>query len=208
LKKIAVVFLFLSAVSLCFANGRRNGVEAGIGYHRMAETQSVSGIDVKTTIPSVAINFAAMTYFTEWAGVGMYGNIFFPQHIKFVLLGQPITVNRSAYDSLWGMDLLAGPVIMLYHSRFFSLPVSFGFHYSGLWTKAGGIKASQNEIGLGANITGNFHFTQSIYMYGRFQSAYDFYSWEKTKENGTIESNSGKVSVWSIEPCLGIGFRW
>ena len=213
-KKSILGFLLVCIGSLCFAKGQRENFEIGIGYHSITETQEVSGIDVKTTMPSFAINFAGETFYTEKVGVGAYGNLLIPQEFKVSARGQSVVVDRSAYDFLFAMDFLFGPAFVLHNNETLYVPLSVGIHYLHLWANAADGNISSNEIGFGANITGEYYFNSNMYFYGRFQLSFDFYSWGTAEiYNGygygyTSVSDSGNLSTWGIEPCIGIGFQW
>jgi len=211
MKKLFIVLLTLFPVIFCFAKGQRDSFEVGLGYHSITESQTVSGTEVKTTVPSFAINYAGITLYTEQYGLGVYGNLLFPQELKMSALGQSVTVDASAYDFLFAMDVLLGPAFMLYRSDSICIPLSAGLHYFQLWSNASGGKTSSSSIGLGTNITAEYHFNPKIYVYGRFQLSFDFYSWGTTETyNGygnSIKESSGKSMITTgIEPCIGIGF--
>ena len=212
MKKLLIVVLFFSAITFCFAKGQRDSFEIGLGYHSITEKQTVEGIEVKTKVPSFAINFAGITFFTDTVGIGAYGNFLIPQKFELSAMGETLTVDRSAYDFLLGLDFLIGPAFMLYKSENFCLPLSVGLHLFQLWanTEIGNTKT--NAFGLGTNITGEYHFNNVVYLYGRFQLSLDFYSWGKTEVYtgyGTAsQSFSESLITWGINPCVGLGFKW
>jgi hypothetical protein len=191
--------------------------EIGIGYHNDAETQTVSGVEAKRTVPSFAINFAWKDFPTERAGIAIYGNILFPHELTISAQGQSVTVDKSAYDFLLGLDGLIGPAFILYKNKNFCLPLAVGIHYHRLWGLVDSTSIVTNKIGLGANLSGEYHFHKNVYLYGRIQLSMDFYSWGTeeaavyTPERGyssESKSASGSLFAFSIEPCLGIGFQW
>jgi hypothetical protein len=213
MKKICIGALLFLSVSLCFAKGQRDSFEIGLGFHNITENQTVSGIDVKTTVPSFAINFAGETFFTDTVGIGAYGNLLFPQSLKLTAQGESVTVDRSAYDFLFALDFLIGPAFMLYKSDTFCLPLSAGIHWLQLWSVNDVASVTSSAIGLGVNITGEYHFNQTVYIYGRFQLSLDFYSWGTTEAftgygYSVSQSFAESITTWGIEPCFGIGFQW
>jgi hypothetical protein len=211
-KRFFVVFMLFVLGYTCFGKGERDSFEVGFGYHSITETAEVSGIEVKTTVPSYAINFAGVTFYTEKVGIGAYGNLLFPQEFKASAQGKSATVDKSAYDFLFAMDFLVGPAIMLYKNETFCLPLAVGLHYYHLWANAANGSTNSSEIGIGANITGECHFNPTVYIYGRFQLLFDFYSWGTVEVyNGYASASapiSGDTSVFGVEPCIGIGFQW
>ena len=213
MKRISIAVLLFLSVSLCFAKGQRDSFEVGIGFHSITEKQTVSGIDVETTVPSFAINFAGISLYTDTIGIGAYGNLLFPQSFKLSAQGQSVYVDKSAYDFLFAMDFLIGPAFMLYNNDTICVPLSAGIHYYQLWSVNSVGSTNTSEIGIGANITGEYHFTPKVYAYARFQLSLDFFSWGTTEVftgNGysVSQSNSGSLTTWGINPCIGIGFQW
>ena len=213
MKRAVVLTIVLLSAAFCFAGGKRSSIEAGVGFHRITETTQVSGIEIKTTVPSLAVNVAGIHYFSDRAGIGVYGNVLFPRKFKVTAQGQTAIVDKSAYDMLMAADALLGPVFMLYRGESFCLPMSFGFHWYSLWTEAGSASTNLNQIGMGANIAGEYHFGPKVYAFARFQLSCDFYGWGKAESvnqygNYITESESGKINIWSIAPSLGIAFKW
>jgi hypothetical protein len=215
MKRIVVGFLLVFVGSFCFAKGQRDSFELGLGYHSLTKTQTVSGTKIKTAVPSFAVSVAGETFYTEKIGIGAYGNLLIPQKFRVSTQGQSVTVDRSAYDFLLATDFLIGPAFMLYknENETFCLPLAAGLHYYHLWSDTGTEKTSSNEIGLGANITAEYHFNQKIYIYGRFQLSLDLYSWGTTEVysgyvSPSTSTSSGNLTTWSAEPSIGIGFQW
>jgi hypothetical protein len=208
-KKIAVGCLLFYMGLFCFAKGQRDSFEIGIGYHH-----SASGTEEEnTTIPSFAINFAGITFYTEKVGIGVYGNLIFPQEFRWTSQGQSTTVDKSAYDFFFSMDFLFGPAFVLYKSETIYVPLSFGLSYSHFRTNVADVFDSiSHDIGLGSTIAGEFHFNPSVYAYGRFQFSYGFYAWGTNQQHGSppVSSSTNLIEwgpKWAIEPCIGIGFQ-
>ena len=212
LKKILIALFVFFSISHCFAKGQRDSLEVGIGYHNAMESQNNLGSKDQRKMPSYAINLTGVTFNTEKTGFGAYANFLFPQKITMTEMGQSFTVDRSDYDFLFGVDLLFGPVIMLYKGDSFCLPLSAGIHYMHLWANAPGGNSNTNSMGIGANLASEYHFNKTIYVYGRFQLSFDFYTWGKTEidtEHGSKkESVSDSSATWGIQPCIGIGFTF
>jgi hypothetical protein len=200
-KKIVIGVILLLSVSLCFAKGQTEMFEIGIGYHGITETQDVSGNDRKTEIPSFGINLGVESYLTEIVGIGFYGNILFPQQYKMSAQGQSLTIEKSFYDTFFSFDFLFGPVFMLYKSETIRLPVSAGVHAYYLMADSDSRPSDgMMKVGAGTNITGEYHFNQTIYAYARFQLTFDF-----MELSG--RANTGSSTAWGIAPCIGIGFQ-
>jgi len=211
MKKIFVVSLLLFLCTLCFARGKRDSLELGLGYATFIETSQVSGYEVKTEMPSFAINLSGISFFTDKIGLGAYGNIMFPQKITMSAAGSSSTIDRSAYDFLMSLDMLVGPVFVLYQNEKFALPLAAGFHYFHAWFVSSAGSVDGTKLGIGTNLTGEYHFTPNIYLLGRLQVTLDFYDTTETEIYGygtASTSTFGSTTTWGIDPTIGIGFSF
>lgn len=216
MKKILIIFLVFSTASFCFAAGQRQSIEIGAGYHRrsgrLPENQTVLGIEVEAVIPSFAMSLSGVTFLTENVGIGAYVNFLFPQEFRTTAMGLTVTADRSDFDFIFGMGFLAGPTFMLFRSGPFSIPLAVGFHCHMLWANTTFLDTRLITIGLGSNITGEFHFNERIYAFARFQASVDLYSWATSQINtifGSMRSSiSGGIFTWAVNPSIGIGFKW
>jgi len=135
--------------------------------------------------------------------VGLYGNIIFP--LKAVNIPnnglfdlQDVT---DFHNFKFVMDLLIGPVFILYKNERFSFPISVGFHWVYFSTVFDNeFEYKNNYIGVGANIAGRYNINNLISIFARFQFAYDFY--------GFYKEGSALTKTWNISPSLGISFRF
>jgi len=225
-KTIILVLLFLS-VSPCFADGQSVRFEVGLGYQGLffngtltfnqPEPGSSDIIeDIKTTLHSFAINFAFIPYLTESFGFGFYGNILFTSPEEAVISVLPIS----------GFDCLIGPTFMLYNSEAKYVSFTPGMHLAAFFFNDMGLSdetkkdMSSYQIGLGANVTGEYYFTPKVYGYARFQLSYDLYSQfsrgGKYSPNNPIsgsgggsgaQDGKGSISAWNINPSIGLGYK-
>jgi hypothetical protein len=233
-KTIIGILLFLS-VSLCFADG--SVFELGVGYHGMINPQTRTfptgdGEHPGKTptdlgpISSFAINVAYAKYSENKIGFGIYLNFLMSQYYEFTPEGgetQIITKDVNKHTFHFSMDALLGPVFILYNTETIDVSMAVGAHwyyYLGHWIPELSTNSTFHQIGLGANVSGAYHFTSAIYAYGRFQLAYDLYSWYSTggtagKKDifGSYGGGGGNrissgVSAWNISPCIGLGYRF
>ena len=114
MKRIVFIAILVFLATICFAKGQRESLEIGIGVPYFIENTSVEGIDVKTEMSTFAISMAGISLYTDTVGVGAYVNFMFPQKLTMSALGESISINRSAYDFLWALDMLIGPVFILW----------------------------------------------------------------------------------------------
>ena len=209
MKRIIIGLLLFLSVSLCFAGGK---FEVGLGYHGMIFNGNLTFeanqdypeliMDINKNFPSFAINFAFIPYFTESFGFGFYGNF--------------LLSTKEGDFPINGLDFLLGPAFMLYSNETISVSLTPGMHMSIMLLDKTSLS---KQIGLGGNVTGEYHFTPKVYAYARFQLSCDLYSWYS--HGGTSSGNAlvgyggkkaqegnGDISAWNINPCIGLGFKW
>jgi len=95
---------------------------------------------------------------------------------------------------------------MLLKSETFYLPLSAGlsYNYLRIYQQSQNIEINKNIIGLGTNISGEYHFHPNVYGYLRFQLDFGFYSWGNIGE----KELSGSGLLLNFVPGIGIGFKW
>jgi len=216
MKKVAFFTIFLLLGCVCFARGQKESINFGVGLPYFIENQTVSGVDVKTEMESFAINLSGINLYNDTTGIGAYINIFFPSKFTLSAMGESATVDSSAYDFLQAMDMLIGPVFILYDSEKITVPLGAGLHIMQLLTTAGSISTSSYTFGLGANISGEYNVSEKVYFFVRLQLTLDFYSTGSAeqyvyyggysyKEKVNV---SGALTTFGINPAIGIGFSW
>jgi len=227
MKKIIIMLLLFLSVLPCFAEGRAGSFEIGVGYHGMIFDGTLTfnqpepgkediTEDIKKTLSSFAINFALIPYFTKSFGFGFYVNILFVSKEEAGIPVFPVA----------GVDFLMGPAFMLYNSEKTCVSFTPGMHMGYFaFFEDGSRQISKQigsgQIGLGANVTGEYHFTPKVYIYARFQLSYDLYSWfSRGGTSGThnpitgnsggsaAEDGKGNISAWNINPYIGLGFTF
>ncbi|WP_461255255.1 hypothetical protein [Treponema sp. R80B11-R83G3] len=195
-----------------------DNTEIGISYHGMIHTKArdftrqnphtytdekITG-DVENAVSSIGLNFAYTTYFLENIGLGFYADVFFPQEVKITVQGNSET--HDWYKFAVGADILLGPAFIIYNNEKTLLSLGAGIHgclIGGIYDGEGSVYSYQ--LGLGTNITGKYFIFPNIYVFGRLQLSYDFYSSETLESSN--EKRNGSLSAWSISPCIGFGFK-
>jgi len=101
----------------------------------------------------------------------------------------------SDYNSMFGQNLLIGPVFFLYNSPFLRIPLAIGAHMYyfsdelwipyldpntpapvGYW-----IKRKEFQFGPGIYLGVQFHFNNSIYIFSRTNVSIDIFRWHQIK---------------------------
>ena len=149
MKKIIllVLFIFLAASSVCFADGFDIGLSG------------VFASNNQYTLYGGGLNLAGTIYFgRSIVGIGLFGNIFY--------------VTGDA-DAILG-NALFGPVFRVVNGKRFALPISVGF-YAGLGGLAFSDDVTISpDIGIGLNITPQVRLGRRTHFYARLQSGLDF----------------------------------
>ena len=110
MKKCLFLLIFISVASFCFARAQSQSLEIGTGLHVYSEHQTVENINVQSTASSVAVDLSGVSLYSSRIGFGGYCSFLFPLELGMYAGGQSLTVDRSAYDFLFGFDGLVGPV--------------------------------------------------------------------------------------------------
>lgn len=172
------------------------------------ESQKEDGVEVETTMTSIAFGIQALSLYTERLGLYVNLDLVLPQNISIKIgsgkLGYTIDMDRSDYDSLWGMSALLGPAICITQSDKMLFTVSPGIHYSLLSAEVEGNSSVVYLFGLGANIQDSIFFSDSGYFSFGADIAYDFYG---VNISGG-ESKSETSHDFTFTPRVGIGFRF
>jgi hypothetical protein len=217
MKKAVLVLLLVLTVSFCFARGQRHSLEFGVGYYHLLNTSHTlthltmppyTELDVETTtsIPSIALNISTVNFFTEKIGIGLYTTILIPLKITTTVKSQSTgyepyedtqstTKDGTDFDLFFGMDFLLGPTIMLYENDKFSLPLTVGFHFSGITAKKSSSGLSFTNLDFGGNLTGEYHISNKLYAYARFQFSTLFLISGNASEN---------LSRFGLYPSIGV----
>ena len=142
-----VLFLIIASAFVFGQNNANNYFQLG-GTFMVNSTSAVS-------IFSGGFNLAGNIFFNNYVGIGGYINL---------LIG-------SFYEvSFLITDVLLGPAIRLVNTEQFRLPVALGVYTAGLYTKS----VNVFNLGIGANLTGEYRINQRMHLYGRYQFAFGF----------------------------------
>jgi len=166
-KKGIILFLlvFFLVCGVCLADGFEIGAS---GFMAMSGGTNVYG---------VGLNVAGSTFFNDFLGIGLYGNILYA-------LGTPDGVI------VLPIDLLIGPVFRIVNSGSFALPVALGFYAVNTFAIGGNGFARGFNIGVGGNASAEIKLGGSTHFYIRLQGAYELL-------------NANEVV---LTPSVGIGF--
>jgi hypothetical protein len=203
---IPIISPLASSVGLYF--------DLGGGYSWLYYTDSSYTID---SHDSFAINLTVRYFFTQIFGIGLYGTVSFPREYKVTQLG---TSFSSDEQNAFEIDLLFGPIIMLYKHEKLYLPLSVGISFSYLRCvflyKLLNFNREQEDfrIGIGTNITAEYHFLAHLYGYLRYQFDLGCYHWgayyEKSELYGKPISSENPYSnnKLSLRNTIGIGIGY
>jgi hypothetical protein len=143
----------------------------------------------------------------------------------------------SDYISMFGTNILMGPVFYLYNNNFLRIPLTVGSHFyyysddlwmpnligydpltpsslstDGFWTNR-----REFQLGPGISLGVQFHFNENIYIFSRTHVSVDLFRWRQisyiaddgagTNTAETKAKTEFAVS-WEVKPVLGIGIKF
>jgi len=252
MKKLIVlaIVLFLS-VGICFAQADASAsdtktiekfdleINAGFPVHWSNATHDQDFywfnpdyvMEDKSVTANTAIGISMNYNFNKNIGINLDTDFFYGA--KLAGFSNP----SSDYISMFGANVLLGPVFYLYNGNFLRIPLTVGFHMyyfsDDLWMPnligydpqnppsqtAEGYWMNRKELQLGPGITlgVQFHFTDNIYIFSRTNIVLDFFRWHQVDYiaddgSGTIATQSKSeyetVVSWGIKPVIGIGIKF
>jgi len=183
----------------------------------------------KTVTANTAIGAALLFNFSRKVGLTVDWDFFYAARVA------GFSTPFSDYNSMFGTNILVGPVFFLYNSPFLRIPLAVGAHMYyfsdelwmpylnpnapdpiGYW-----IKRKELQFGPGIYLGIQFHFNNSIYIFSRTNVSIDIFRWHQVKwiveedpiNNPGILTDESKshteLSVsWGIKPTLGIGVKF
>ncbi|GHV54158.1 hypothetical protein AGMMS49579_14200 [Spirochaetia bacterium] len=148
----------------------------------------------------------------NWAGIGLEADFAYTQNTVAI----SINPNESNYYSIFGTNVLLGPVFYLYHDDRFKIPLAVDFHFS--FNKmdfrnidGNNAKVSQSIflIGPALQIGIQYHFSKDFYVLSRITVTCDVASFgtntTTTKKDEFERPEMGLT--WGVKPLLGVGLR-
>ena len=245
MKKLVLLCALVLVAGVCFAQNGDEEVSAprpsffnleisvGVPIHwtNSVDKHAVFGDAYKdrTVTANTAFGAALLFNFGRRMGLTLDGDFFFGTDV----MGAS---NTSSYsNSLFGSNLLLGPVFYLYNSTFLRVPFAIGGYFS-YWSSSNWYPFGFNftvpttptneegqwvfirdiQIGPAVYIGMQFHFNNNIYMFSRTNVALTLYSWHKVYADGdntaninAINHNKAEAVIgWTVKPTLGIGVKF
>jgi hypothetical protein len=105
------------------------------------------------------VNFAAISYLGDVAGLGVYLNL---------------AGGSAGGATLVLLDALIGPTFKIGGDSPFSLPIAIGLNADYGFVFGSGEARKGFNIGIGANITARIQTGEKMHLYARMQGAYGF----------------------------------
>ncbi|MCL1928650.1 MAG: hypothetical protein FWG07_07665 [Treponema sp.] len=232
-KLVLLLVAFILVAGLCFAQEEdeetqqkrdKINLEISIGVpvhwttspapHEFYGNPTTKDMD-RTVTSSTSIGFAINYNFSKKVGIALDFDVFVGSDV----MGHSPTDAYSS--SLFGMNVLLGPVIYLYNGSFLRVPLAIGAHayywssdhWSVVPNATGGdwIKTTDLQLGPGLYLGIQFHFNNSLYMFSRTNVAFDFFRIHRVVADGTTsfdESHMGLEFGWMVKPTLGVGVKF
>jgi len=136
----------------------------------------------------------------------------------------------SDYISMFGANVLLGPVFYLYNGDFLRIPLTVGGHLyyfsDDLWMPTSlqatdGLWANRKDlqVGPGFSLGIQFHFSENIYIFSRTNVVMDLFRWHQINyiaDDGTGSGTNTDYSKseiefvigWGVKPVIGLGIKF
>ena len=200
------VFLFLCLFVVCtgaFASGKKenaNTVAITGGYQASFYKFTSEGVECKNTYHGLGIGIDIREMFTDI--VGLYGHIGvnLPMAARYSSGNFSFDYKRSDFNSLFGMEIYIGPAFMPIKQENLTLNVSPVLHFGMLMAKNSLDDSGLGMIGLGADVSVDYYFTEKFFLTAGVLASFDFLQ--------ILGNDYSSPMNFLIKPKLGIGFRW
>jgi hypothetical protein len=250
MKKLYLLLALLLIGGLCFAQDSGDGEEVeqkrdkldleitiGVPIHwtnspgphghwdevanAISPVATVIGDEDKTVTANTAIGVSLLFNFGKKMGFLVDWDFSFGSTV----MGHSSTDSYA--NSLFGSNILLGPVLYLYNGSFLRIPLAIGVHgyywSSDSWLPevfasggAGWIKLKDFQAGPGLYLGIQFHFSDSLYIFSRTNVAFDIFRWhqimvsyDNAGTNDTYDSSWIEwATSWSVKPTIGIGIKF
>jgi len=192
----------------------------------------------RTVTTSTSVGLAMVLNFTQKIGFTIDTDFFFGTQLGGQAIGYPsvgpvpISHNNSSTTSnsasLFGFNMLLGPVFYLYNGEHLRIPLALGAHLyywssenwassmNSLWMTARDV-----QLGPGASLGIQFHFDRNIYILSRTNMAISMYRWHRVEMPGwsydgmipqeemiITHKDSERMFGWHVKPTLGVGIKF
>jgi len=160
----------------------------------------------KTVTANTAIGISTVFNFGKKVGFGIDADFFYSSKLA------GFSYPTSDSISMFGSNVLIGPVFYLYNGIFLRIPLTVGAHmyYFGddLWvpnlagydpdnrpqvdppdTSGYWMNRKDLQLGPGVSLGVQFHFTSSIYIFSRINMALDIFRWHKITYIAAYDDN-------------------
>lgn len=206
MKRIVISMLCAAFMPLLYAvEPQMTSFGAHFSIPLIFESASENGVKTKSDMTSIGFGFHGLTLYTEKLGIYTNLDIVFPQTLNTTITYGSQTasysVNRSDYDSIWGMSALLAPAICVASGDKGLLAISPGIHYAMLFASTNTVTTVSYLFGLGAAVQGNIFLSSNAYISLGADLAYDFLGF--TLANGS--SKSGETHECMFTPRVGLG---
>lgn len=182
-KLLAVVAVLAALTGSLFA--KENLLEVGVGYYSIPANSDVGYMD-----NAFSINLHTASMASEMIGVG--------SSVTFNIA--PI----SGVSTLW-LDAVLGVAIRPVNADKFALMITPGFDFNMYRMSFAGDAIMMLTFGPAVQVAASYKLTDSIYLTGNFDMAYDLYGFAVMTGYG---SSSGSASLFTFNPQIGVTFKF
>jgi len=171
----------------------------------------------KSATANTAIGLAMIFNFSR--GFGWALDVDFFYGAKLAGFASP----TSDYNGMSGANIFFGPVFYIFNNNVLRLPLGIGAHLyyftDEIWVpfleEGAWLNRHDLQVGLGASLGVQFHFSRDIYLFSKTAVAIDFFRqhkiyWFDSADLKTSESSFGDGFHinWTVKPSLGLGIKY
>jgi hypothetical protein len=168
----------------------------------------------KTVTANTAIGIGLLWNFGRKVGLTIDMDFFYAAR------EQGFSEATSNAVSLFGANVLIGPVFFLYNSSFLRIPLTIGAHmyyyFDEIWEPLLGsgtdgvwIQRKDFQVGPGISLGVQFHFNNNVYIFSKTTVGIDILRWHDIEVLGIVKNDEKDMGVsWTVKPALGLGIKF
>lgn len=192
MRKILSMIAVLLMCSFVFAAERPEAeISVGVGYGLQSMGTSVHG---------PAIDFYGASTWDNNISFFCWDAFEFPLSAS----AGGVTLERSYFDMLFGMDILCGAAYTFGRNSAWSFTLGGGLYLGWIWAVGGGSTGMDTLLGLGAMARAKYNINESWYLSAGLKASFIFLDFARANGNSATITGQGS----SIYAALSAGMRF
>jgi hypothetical protein len=203
--------MFFAASVFCAAQIKGN-MEFYSGISVFNETSRLNGPNTVYESVSIPVGISGGVYFNDFWGIKAYLDFLVP--VSFTARPDGgVTVDKTNYDFLLGMNELLGVVMNVVKTERLTVPLAAGFHGKLYFSTIADHFTMAANSGIGMGIGAEYAFTEKVYALARITGSFDFLGFSIMTPTGNAHAgeqtkfDAAFIRTWSLAPHIGIGIK-